>query len=89
MVAIKSKEEMSKEICKEIMSFVAHSLFVYHYRFRVGYNDDCIDDVKRYFSSLGFYVRIDDREENSYCLQTRQTERYITLMVSKSNSILI
>lgn len=89
MVAIKSKEEMSKDICKEIMSFVAHSLFVYHYRFRVGYDDDCIDDVKRYFSSLGFYVRIDDREENSYCLQTRQTERYITLMVSKSNSILI
>lgn len=89
MVAIKSKEEMSKEICKEIMSFVAHSLFVYHYRFRVGYNDDCIDDVKRYFSSLGFYVRVDDREENSYCLQTRQTERYITLMVSRSNSILI
>ena len=80
---------MSKEICKEIMSFVANSLFVYHYRFRVGYNDDCIDDVKRYFSSLGFYVRVDDREENSYCLQTRQTERYITLMVSKSNSILI
>lgn len=89
MVAIKSKEEMSKDICKEIMSFVANSLFVYHYRFRVGYNDDCIDDVKRYFSSLGFYVRVDDREENSYCLQTRQTERYITLMVSKSNSILI
>ena len=89
MVIIKSKEEMSKEICKEIMSFVANSLFVYHYRFRVGYNDDCIDDVKRYFSSLGFYVRVDDREENSYCLQTRQTERYITLMVSKSNSILI
>ena len=89
MVIIKSKEEMSKGICKEIMSFVANSLFVYHYRFRVGYDDDCIDDVKRYFSSLGFYVRIDDREENSYCLQTRQTERYITLMVSRSNSILI
>ena len=89
MVTIKSQEEMSKGICKEIMSFVAHSLFVYHYRFRVGYDDDCIDEVKQYFSSLGFYVRIDDREENSYCPQTRRTERYITLMVSKSNSILI
>lgn len=89
MVTIKSKEEMSKGICKEIMSFVAHSLFVYHYKFRVGYDDDCIDEVKQYFSSLGFYVRIDDREENSYCPQTRRTERYITLMVSKSNSILI
>ena len=89
MVTINSKEEMSKGICKEIMSFVANSLFVYHYRFRVGYDDDCIDEVKQYFSSLGFYVRIDDREENSYCMQTMQTERYITLMVSKSNSILI
>lgn len=89
MVTIKSKEEMSKDICKQIMSFVAHSLFVYHHRFRVGYDDDCIGDVKRYFSSLGFYVRIDDKEENSYCSQTMRTERYITLMVSRSNSILI
>lgn len=89
MVAIKSKEEMSKDICKHIMSFVAHSLFVYHHRFRVGYDDECIDDVMQYFSSLGFYVRIDDREENTYCPQTMRTERYITLMVSKSKSILI
>lgn len=72
------------------MSYVENSLFVYHYRFRVGYDDDCIDEVKRYFSSIkGFYVRIDDREENSYCPQTMRTERYITLMVSKSKSILI